>query len=63
MKLSKVDFYLDWPVSEEISNLRQFLVRNLSKKGEIIRWSIIDIQSLIDDNSIKRIRIYAVLAN
>ena len=62
MKLSKVDFYLDWPVSEEVSNLRQFVVRNLSKKGEIIRWSVIDIQSLIDDNSIKRIRIYAVLA-
>ena len=63
MKLSKVDFYLDWPVSEEISNLRQFVVKNLSKKGEIVRWSIIDIQSLIDDNCIKRIRIYAVLAN
>ena len=63
MKLSKVDFYLDWPVSEEVSNLRQFVVRNLSKKGEIIRWSIIDIQSLIDDNCIKRIRIYAVLVH
>ena len=63
MKLSKVDFYLDWPVSEEISNLRQFVVKNLSKKGEIVRWSIIDIQSLIDDNCIKRIRIYAVLAH
>ena len=63
MKLSKVDFYLDWPVSVEISNLRKFVIRNLSKKGEIIRWSIIDIQSLIDDNCIKRIRIYAVLAH
>ena len=63
MKLSKVDFYLDWPVSEEISNLRQFVVKNLSKKGEIVRWSIIDIESLIDDNCIKRIRIYAVLAH
>ncbi len=63
MKLSKVDFYLDWPVSVEISNLRKFVIRNLSKKGEIIRWSIIDIQNLIDDNCIKRIRIYAVLAH
>ena len=63
MKLSKVDFYLDWPVSEEVSNLRQFVVRNLSKKGDLIRWSIVDIQNSIDSFGTKKLKIKAVIAN
>ena len=62
MKLSKVDFYLDWPVSIEIINLRKYIIENLMKKGQIIRWSIIDVKSSVDPN-MKKIRIYAVLAN
>ena len=63
MKLRKVDFYLDWPRSIEIINLRRFIVGNLMKKGEVIRWSIIDIKDLVDSSSIKKIRIKAVLIN
>ena len=52
-------------LSEKAQNI--FYVEGYSldrfAKGEIIRWSIIDIQNLIDDNCIKRIRIYAVLAH
>ena len=63
MKLRKVDFYLDWPRSKEIINLRRFIIRNLMKKGEVIRWSIIDIKDSVDASSIKKIRIKAVLIN
>ena len=63
MKLRKVDFYLDWPRSKEIINLRRFIIENLMKKGEVIRWSIEDIKDSLESLNIKKIRIKAVLAN
>ena len=63
MKLRKVDFYLDWPRSKKITNLRRFIIENLMKKGEVIRWSIVDIKDSIDSPNIKKIRINAVLVN
>ena len=62
MKLIKVDFYLDWPVSIKIINLRKFIIRNLMKKGKVIRWSIVDIKTS-EDSSKKKMRINAVLVN
>lgn len=63
MKLRKVDFYLDWPRSKKIINLRRFIIENLMKKGEVIRWSIVDIKDSVESPNIKKIRIKAVLAN
>ena len=63
MKLSSVDFYLDWPVSIELKNLRRFIIANLEKKGDVIRWSIVDIQNSIDSFGTKKLKIKAVLAN
>ena len=63
MKLSAVDFNLDWPASIKLKNLREFIVSNLEKKGDVVRWSIIDIQKSIDSKNMKRLRIKAVLAN
>ena len=63
MKLKKVDFYLDWPISIEIINLRRFIIENLTKKGQVIRWSIVDIKDSIESPNIKKIRLKAVLAN
>ncbi len=63
MKLSSVDFYLDWPVSIKLKNLRKYIIANLEKKGDVIRWSIVDIQNSIDSFGIKKITIKAVLAN
>ena len=62
MKLRKVDFYLDWPESIKIKNLRKFIIGNLMKKGLVVRWSIIDIKAS-EDFPNKKIRINAVLAN
>ena len=63
MKLIKIDYYLDWPKSLEIENLRKYIVDNISKKGIIIRWSIVDIHDSVEANKRKKIRINAVLAN
>ena len=63
MKLSEVDFYMDWPVSIEVKNLRKFFIANLEKKGDVIRWSIVDIQNSIDSFGTKKLTIKAVLAN
>ena len=63
MKLSSVDLYLDWPVSIKLKNLRGFIIANLEKKGDVIRWSIIDIQKSIDSKNTKILRIKAILAN
>jgi len=63
MKLSSVDFYLDWPVSIKLRNLREFIIANLEKKGDLIRWSIVDIQNSIDSYGMKKLKIKAVLAN
>ena len=63
MKLRKVDFYLEWPKSIKVVNLRKFIIVNLTKKGTVIRWSIVDIKASVDSPKIKKIKINAVLAN
>ena len=63
MKLSKVDFYLDWPKSIKVIYLRRFVMENLMSKGLVIRWSIIDIKDSGDSYNTKKLKIYAVLAN
>ena len=63
MKLSSIDYYLDWPVSIKLKNLRGFIIANLEKKGNLIRWSIVDIQNSIDSFGTKKLKIKAVIAN
>ena len=63
MKLTTVDFDLDWPASIKLKNLRKFIISNLEKKGDVIRWSIVDIHNSIDSYGMKKLKIKAVLAN
>ena len=63
MKLSSIDYSLDWPVSISLKNLRKFIIANLEKKGDLIRWSIVDIQNSIDSFGTKKLKIKAVLVN
>ena len=63
MKLSSIDYYLDWPVSIKLKNLREFIFVNLEKKGDLIRWSIVDIQNSNDSFGTKKLKIKAVLFN
>ena len=63
MKLISVDYYLDWPVSIKLKNLREFVIANLEKEGNLIRWSIVDIQNSIDSFGTKKLKIKAVIVN
>ena len=63
MKLSKIDFYLDWPVSIKVIDLRRFIIGKLIEKGVVIRWAIVQIKSSVDSSNVKKIRINAVIAN
>ena len=63
MKLTTVNFNMDWPVSIKLKNLRKYIIANLAKKGDVVRWSIIDIQKSIDSHSTKKLKIKAVLAD
>ena len=63
MKLSSVDYYLDWPVSIKLKNLREYIIANLEKEGDLVRWSIVDIQNSIDSFGTKKLKIKAVLSN
>ena len=63
MKLNSVDYYLDWPVSIKLKNLREFIITNLEKKGDLIRWSIVDIEDSIESFGTKKLKIKAVFAN
>ena len=63
MKLSSIDYYLDWPVSIKLKNLRVYIIANLEKKGDLIRWSIVDIQHSIDSFGTKKLKIKAVIVN
>ena len=63
MKLSSVDYYLDWPVSIKLKDLREFIIANFEKKGDLIRWSIVDIQNSIESSGKKKLKIKVVLAN
>ena len=58
MKLNSVDYYLDWPVSIKLKNLREFIITNLEKKGDLIRWSIVDIQNSIESFGTKKLKVF-----
>ena len=63
MKLSNIDFYLDWPASIKIIDLRRFIIGKLIEKGVVIRWAIVQIKSSVGSSNVKKIRINAVIAN
>ncbi len=63
MKLRSIDVYIDWPVTIKLKNLRKFIISILERKGDVIRWSIIDIEDSIDSYGMKKLKINAVLAN
>ena len=62
MKLCKCDFYLDWPNSIDVKDLREFIIASLIEKGEVIRWSVIAIEDFEDSFKAKKLRVNAILS-
>jgi len=56
-----IEFEITWPNHINVINLRKFIISEISKKGEIIRWSIQEINSLKNLYDAKTIKINAVL--
>lgn len=44
MELINSRIELNWPNQLEIYDLRHFIIKNISKKGDIVRWSITKIK-------------------
>ena len=63
MKLSQIQFELNWPKSIQLINLRSFILDKLHQKGEVIRWSISQIKISEEEISHKRLIINAVIIN
>ena len=61
MKLKNIDFLLQWSDDIKLVNLRKFIISNIRQKGEIVRWSIIDIKNSKNSHSDKILRINAVI--
>tara|TARA_B100000945_G_scaffold311460_1_gene304685 strand:- start:561 stop:755 length:195 start_codon:yes stop_codon:yes gene_type:complete len=61
MKLSNIQLELDWPKSVEVKDLNSYIINNLSKKGEIIRWSINEINILGKEKMHKKVLIINAL--
>jgi len=40
MELSNIEFNLKWHQNIQLNNLRQYIIDNISKRGEVLRWSI-----------------------
>lgn len=62
MKIENISLNLAWENSIKLKNLRQFILNKLSQKGEIIRWSIYEIQESPSEDNIKLIKVHAVIA-
>jgi len=61
MKLINVEFDLSWPRNIELKNLRKYILNNISKRGEVIRWSINNIK--VTQTHEKILAISAVIIN
>jgi len=57
MNLISIYYYLNWPVSIKVENFRDFIIVNLENKGDLIRWSSVDIQNSIDSFGKKKLKL------
>tara|TARA_B100000214_G_C23672352_1_gene492550 strand:- start:173 stop:364 length:192 start_codon:yes stop_codon:yes gene_type:complete len=63
MNLTSIEFELNWPQTIDIQNLRQFILKNIAKRGEVLRWSINNINIKDNDINLKILTIVAVIIN
>ena len=60
--MKSLNITLEWPEFVHIKDLRKFIIDQISKKedGELIRWSINDINFLTGNDKEKIIKINAI---
>ena len=63
MKLSNIEFELIWDSNHKLETLRKYILDNIEKRGEVLRWSINNIETKNIEKDQKIITITAVIIN
>ena len=63
MRLTNIEFELKWSDNLDLKDLRQFILDNIAKRGEVLRWSINNINILDNKINEKVLTINAVIIN
>jgi len=63
MKLSNIEFELIWDSNHKLETLRKYILDNIEKRGEVLRWSINNIVNKNIEKDQKIITITAVIIN
>ena len=63
MRLTNIEFELKWSDNLDLKDLRQFILDNIAKRGEVLRWSINNINILDNTINEKVLTISAVIIN
>ena len=61
MNLLSIEFELIWHNNVELHNLRKYIHNNIIKKGEVLRWSINNIEISSIENHERVLTINAVV--
>lgn len=61
MELSNIEFELQWDNSIKLNNLRKYIIDNITIRGEVLRWSINNIEIKNKKNHEKVLNINAVI--
>ena len=63
MKLLNIEFELIWDSNHKLETLRKYILDNIEKRGEVLRWSINNIVTKNIEKDQKIITITAVIIN
>ena len=63
MKLSNIEFELIWDSNHKLETLRKYILDNIEKRGEVLRWSINNITNKNKEKDQKILIINAVIIN
>ena len=63
MKLLNIEFELKWNNNIELNNLRKYILDNISNRGQVLRWSINNIEISNIENHATVLTINAVVIN
>ena len=63
MNLLNIEFELKWNNNIKLNNLRKYILENISERGQVLRWSINNIEILNIENHETVLTINAVVIN
>ena len=63
MNLLNIEFELKWNNNIELNNVRKYILDNISNRGQVLRWSINNIEISNIENNETVLTINAVVIN